>query len=111
MALGVSAQKIDFDFQGKSGSERHTEAGFLNWPIGSKAVVADIDPESTHDSLRETLRRRPQLLRRLGWHYVRVHAFDVYNDPAAVALRIAGVIGVQPETPSAPGSTQPIDVD
>ena len=76
-----------------------------------KAVVADIDPESTHDSLRETLRRRPQLLRRLGWHYVRVHAFDVYNDPAAVALRIAGVIGVQPETPSAPGSTQPIDVD
>ncbi|MCM3696018.1 DEAD/DEAH box helicase [Microbacterium oleivorans] len=76
-----------------------------------KAVVADIDPETTHDSLRETLRRRPQLLRRLGWHYVRVHAFDVYNDPAAVALRIAGVIGVQPETPSAPGSTQPIDVD
>ena len=63
------------------------------------------------DSLRETLRRRPQLLRRLGWHYVRVHAFEVYNDPAAVALRIAGVIGVQPETPSAPGSTQPIDVD
>lgn len=42
--LSVSAQKIDFDFQGKSGSDRHTEAGFLNWPIGSKAVVADTIP-------------------------------------------------------------------
>ncbi|MFS0868083.1 AAA family ATPase [Microbacterium sp. 179-B 1A2 NHS] len=76
-----------------------------------KAVVADLDVESRPESLRETLRRRPQILRRLGWHYVRVHAFEVYNDPATVAMRIAGVIGVQPETPAAPGSTQPIDVD
>ena len=43
-AMSVTAQKIDFDFQGKSGGERHTEAGFLNWPIGSKAVVADTIP-------------------------------------------------------------------
>ena len=76
-----------------------------------KAVVADCDPETRHETLRETLRLRPQILRRLGWHYIRVHAFDVYRDPAAVAQRIAGILGVQPETPIAEGSTQPIDVD
>ncbi len=43
-AVGASAQKIDFDFQGKTGDERHTETGFLNWPIGSKGVVEDVIP-------------------------------------------------------------------
>lgn len=38
------AQKIDFDFQGKSGGERHTEQGYLNWPIASKATEADTLP-------------------------------------------------------------------
>lgn len=43
-ALSVSAQKIDFDFQGKSGGEKQTEAGFLNWPVGSKGVTSDVFP-------------------------------------------------------------------
>ncbi len=47
-ALSASAQKIDFDFQGKSGGERHTETGFLNWPIGSKGVVADTIPAANY---------------------------------------------------------------
>jgi hypothetical protein len=34
------------------------------------------------------------VLRRLGWHYVRVHAFDLYSDPAGVAERIAAILGV-----------------
>lgn len=38
------AQKIDFDFQGKTGDERHTEQGFLNWPIASKATESDTLP-------------------------------------------------------------------
>lgn len=48
-AMSATAQKIDFDFQGKSGGERHTEAGFLNWPIGSKGVVADTIPRLKDD--------------------------------------------------------------
>lgn len=44
MALSASAQKIDFDFQGKTGDARHTETGFLNWPIGSKGIVSDVFP-------------------------------------------------------------------
>ncbi|MFV0319611.1 MAG: DEAD/DEAH box helicase [Microbacterium sp.] len=73
-----------------------------------KAVVVESDPESRGVSLRETLRLRPQMLRRLGWHYVRVHAFDLYSDPAAVAGRVAGILGIQPETPTADTDTQPI---
>ncbi|MCR2816646.1 AAA family ATPase [Microbacterium sp. zg.Y843] len=75
-----------------------------------KAVVAESDPETTGESLRESLRLRPLILRRLGWHYVRVHAFDLYSDPAGVAARIAAILGVQPETPTADTTTQPIDV-
>ncbi|WP_375384611.1 AAA family ATPase [uncultured Microbacterium sp.] len=77
---------------------------------GGKAVVAESDPETVGESLRESLRLRPQILRRLGWHYVRVHAFDLYSDPAAVAVRIAGMLGVEPETQTADTDTQPIDV-
>lgn len=75
-----------------------------------KAVVVESDPESRGESLRETLRLRPQVLRRLGWHYVRVHAFDLYSDPAAVAARVDGILGIQPETPTADTDTQPIIV-
>jgi hypothetical protein len=75
-----------------------------------KAVVAESDPETIGESLRESLRLRPQILRRLGWHYVRVHAFDLYSDPAGVAARIAGLLGVAPEAASAETDTQPFDV-
>ncbi|QKJ21103.1 AAA family ATPase [Microbacterium hominis] len=77
---------------------------------GGKAVVVESDPETIGESLRESLRLRPQILRRLGWHYVRVHAFDLYSDPAAVALRIALMLGVPPEAATADHDTQPIDV-
>jgi hypothetical protein len=78
---------------------------------GGKAVVAESDPETVGDSLRESLRLRPQILRRLGWHYVRVHSFDLYSDPASVAARIAALLGVRVDGPSADTATQPIDVD
>ncbi|MFH8249534.1 AAA family ATPase [Microbacterium sp. B2969] len=75
-----------------------------------KAVVAESDPETIGESLRESLRLRPQILRRLGWHYVRVHAFDLYSDPAGVAARIAALLGVAPEAATSHADTQPFDV-
>ncbi|WP_454112770.1 AAA family ATPase [Microbacterium maritypicum] len=77
---------------------------------GGKAVVIESDPESRGESLRETLRLRPHVLRRLGWHYVRVHAFDLYSDPATVATRIAAVLGILDSAPRAENDTQPIDI-
>jgi hypothetical protein len=73
-----------------------------------KAVVVESDPESRVLSLRESLRLRPHALRRLGWHYVRVHAFDLYSDPVAVASRIAAVLGVAADTVRVDPDTEPL---
>ncbi|MFT4134965.1 AAA family ATPase [Microbacterium sp.] len=97
-SLGVA---VDVDYRGRLPLVAQREG---------KAVVVESDPETTGESLRESLRLRPQILRRLGWHYVRVHAFDLYSDPADVAARIAAILGAPPETPASHTSTQPIDV-
>ena len=76
-----------------------------------KAVVIESDPESRGESLRESLRLRPQVLRRLGWHYIRVHAFDLYSDPARVARRIGEVLGITGDALRVDGDTQPLDVE
>lgn len=96
--LGVS---VDVDYRGLLPLVAQYEG---------KAVVAESDPETIGESLRESLRLRPQILRRLGWHYVRVHSFDLYSDPAGVAARIAAMLGVAAERPTADTDTQPIDV-
>jgi very-short-patch-repair endonuclease len=56
-------------------------------------------------SLRESLRLRPEMLRRLGWHYLRVHAFELFSEPDAVADRIVTMLGAT-STPE----TQPIPI-
>ena len=98
-ALGI---EVDLDYRGLLPLvARH----------GGKAVVAESDPETIGESLRETLRLRPQILRRLGWHYVRVHAFDLYSDPAGVASRIAELLGVAPDDSADSGTTtEPLDL-
>lgn len=78
---------------------------------GGKAVIVESDPETVGESLRESLRLRPQILRRLGWHYVRVHSFDLYSDAGAVASRIAALLGVAPAVPRADTDTQPLDFE
>lgn len=56
-------------------------------------------------SLRESLRLRPEMLRRLGWHYLRVHAFELFSEPDVVADRAVAMLGVT----SAP-ITEPIPI-
>uniref|UniRef100_UPI000ABB82D6 AAA family ATPase n=1 Tax=Microbacterium gorillae TaxID=1231063 RepID=UPI000ABB82D6 len=75
---------------------------------GGKAVVVESDTDVAGESLRESVRLRPQTLRRLGWHYVRVHAFDLYSDPNGVATRIAVLLGHTPATPAASDETAPV---
>lgn len=73
-----------------------------------KAIAIDLDADVREGSLRETLRLRPSVLRRLGWHYNRVHSFDLFANPAEVALRIARTIGFEPD--SAPTASA-VDAD
>lgn len=69
---------------------------------GGYCVAVETDVSLGHLSLRESLRLRPDLLRRLGWHYARVHVFELFSDPEAVADRIVALVGVTPaEHPAA----------
>lgn len=97
---------------------------------GGYCIAIDTDASLGTMSLRESLRLRPDLLRRLGWHYARVHVFELFSNPDAVADRIAAMakpVAVQaPPAPApaptpaavapaparptaAPAETQPID--
>jgi hypothetical protein len=69
-------------------------------------VTIETDTVLHRSTLRESLRLRPELLRRLGWHYLRVHAFELFSDPDAVANQIVTMLGADidpitdpPQTP------------
>jgi hypothetical protein len=68
-----------------------------------RAVVVETDAVVGRSSLRESLRLRPEVLRRLGWPYLRVHSFELFSNPDAVAARVATLAGVTPPRPAAPG--------
>ena len=61
---------------------------------GGMCLSIETDSMLAGASLRESLRLRPEMLRRLGWHYLRVHAFELFSDPDAVADRIVSLLGV-----------------
>ena len=57
--------------------------------FGGVCIALDTDQALLKHSIRESLRLRPQALARLGWHYMRVHLFELFADPDQVAHRIA----------------------
>jgi len=73
-----------------------------------RAIVVETDAVVGRASLRESLRLRPEVLRRLGWHYLRVHSFELFSNPDAVAARVASIAGVQPVTAQT-GPTAQVD--
>lgn len=73
---------------------------------GGYCVAVETDAALGNLSLRETLRLRPDLLRRLGWHYARVHVFELFSNPEAVADRIHALAG---GAPSSAGAERPTD--
>lgn len=78
--------------------------------LNGKAVAVETDYSGSDVSLREALRLRPAVLRRLGWHYIRVHSFDLFADPDAVAQRVARTIGYSAES-TASESGQDADLE
>lgn len=62
---------------------------------GGKSAVVMPDWALEGETLSEKLRLRSNLLASLGWIYIRVHSFELFSDPQAVALRIAEQLGMQ----------------
>ncbi len=62
---------------------------------GEKRAVIVPDWTLRGESWSEKLRLRPALLRAMGWQYIRVHSFDLFADPQAVAHRVAEDLGMQ----------------
>lgn len=60
---------------------------------GGMCLTIETDSMLHNTSLRESLRLRPELLRRLGWHYLRLHAFELFSNPESVADRIVSMLG------------------
>ncbi|THG30138.1 ATP-binding protein [Naasia lichenicola] len=70
-----------------------------------RAIAIETDATVAELSLRESLRLRPEMLKRLGWHYLRVHSFELFADPESVALKIAVALGarhLEPHTQAIP---------
>jgi hypothetical protein len=64
--------------------------------FGGRCAAIETDAMLQRSTLRESLRMRPELLRRLGWHYLRVHVFELFSDPDAVARRISTLLAADP---------------
>ncbi|MEN9342852.1 MAG: hypothetical protein RIR24_439 [Actinomycetota bacterium] len=62
---------------------------------GNISAVVMPDWALLGQTLSEKLRLRSDLLKRIGWRYIRVHSFELFSDPQAVALRIAEQLGMQ----------------
>ncbi|WP_280678808.1 AAA family ATPase [Cryobacterium sp. CG_9.6] len=73
-----------------------------------RAIVVETDAVVGRASLRESLRLRPEVLRRLGWHYLRVHSFELFSNPDAVAARVASIVGVERPGIGSAGQGDPV---
>jgi hypothetical protein len=80
--LGV---KVELNFAGRIA----LAASYRN-----QAAAIDPDWSLTGNNWDEKLRLRPNLLRAMGWQYLRVHAFEIFATPQDVANRIASSLGI-----------------
>lgn len=60
--------------------------------LNGRAVAIDTDAVLSTGTLREALRLRPAALRHLGWHYVRVHSFELFANPEGIADRVQNIL-------------------
>ena len=85
--------KVQLNFAGRIG---------LAVSHGTKAAVVDADWSLVGQSWDEKIRIRPGLLRAMGWHYLRVHALELFSRPQDVAHRIAMDLGMDLRNRSEP---------
>ncbi len=80
---------------------------------GGYCVAVDTDQWVMKMTVREGLRVRPAALAASGWHYLRVHALDLFSAPDDVADRIAAVVGLGTATVQTahPETVEPAPLD
>lgn len=60
--------------------------------LGGKALAIETDRQLLRTGLRESLRIRRHTLNRLGWHYLRVHSFELFADPDRVVSKVLKIL-------------------
>lgn len=91
--LAVRLQKLGIRVSGSFARRLPLVASFAK-----SALVVEPDWALHGETWSEKLRLRPALLEAMGWKYFRVHSFELFADPQAVADRIADAIGVPPQS-------------
>ncbi|MGO1544554.1 MAG: AAA family ATPase [Gulosibacter sp.] len=94
--LGSFGMRVALDYRGRIP---------LAAAYGNRAIAIDLEGRvhaTGQTTLRESLRLRPDLLKRLGWYYLRVHAFELFANPESVARRIAVALEVPMPEEQAP---------
>ena len=61
----------------------------------NQAAVVLADWALVGDSIAEKVRLRPALLKAMGWRVIRVHTFELFSDPEALAIRIGESLGME----------------
>ena len=87
--LAVRLQKLGIRVSGSFAKRLPLVASFAK-----TALVVEPDWSLHGETWSEKLRLRPALLEAMGWKYFRVHSFELFADPQAVAERIADAMGV-----------------
>jgi hypothetical protein len=62
---------------------------------GGYCIALDTDVSLMATNVREGLRLRPSAFAASGWHYVRVHALELFTSPDVVAQRVATLVGLE----------------
>ncbi|GGA62612.1 hypothetical protein GCM10011490_11290 [Pseudoclavibacter endophyticus] len=97
--LEAFGMRVELDYRGRVP---------LAAAYGGRAIAIDTDALDGEvagngaPTLRESLRLRPELLKRLGWYYLRVHSFELFATPEVIAERIAVAL----EVPRPTGATE-----
>jgi hypothetical protein len=80
------------EHRGITASLNHAGVIPLAATMNGRAVAIDTDDVLATGTLREALRLRPAALRQLGWHYVRVHSFELFANPDGIADRVHNIL-------------------
>lgn len=88
--LALRLSKLGARVETNLGGQLPLVVGYAN-----KAAVILPDWNLAGETISEQIRLRPALLRAMGWRVIRVHTFELFADPEALAIRIGESLGME----------------